>query len=101
MARISNPMWTVVILAWTACTHMACAASSSITWRQITPLPDPRGYAGMFAGVAGGKLIVAGGANFPDTMPWEGGKKVWYDTVFVLDRSDGQWRIAGKLPRPL
>jgi len=44
---------------------------------------------------------VAGGANFPDKMPWEGGRKVWYDTVWILDRPDGVWREAGKLPRPL
>ena len=37
------------------------------------------------AGVSGGALLVAGGANFPDKKPWQGGTKVWYDTVFVLD----------------
>jgi N-acetylneuraminic acid mutarotase len=46
-------------------------------------------------------LFVAGGANFPAKRPWEGGKKVWYDTIFVLDRPNGEWKIAGKLPRPL
>ena len=65
------------------------------------PLPDPIGFAGPFAGTSGGALIVAGGANFPDKMPWEGGRKVWYDTAFVLDRTNGQWRSALKLPRPL
>ncbi len=55
----------------------------------------------MFAGVSGGALVAAGGANFPDRKPWEGGKKVWYDTVFVLEKPDGQWKVAGKLPRPL
>lgn len=55
----------------------------------------------MFAGVSGGALLAAGGANFPDKKPWEGGKKIWYDTVFVLEKPDGQWKVAGKLPRPL
>jgi N-acetylneuraminic acid mutarotase len=55
----------------------------------------------MFAGVCGGALLAAGGANFPDKKPWEGGKKVWYDTVFVLAKPDGQWQVAGRLPRPL
>ena len=55
----------------------------------------------MFAGVSGGALIAAGGANFPDKKPWEGGKKIWYDTVFVLEKPDGAWKVAGKLPRPL
>jgi N-acetylneuraminic acid mutarotase len=51
--------------------------------------------------VSGGALLVAGGANFPDTMPWEGGKKIWHDTVFVLEKPGGPWRKAGQLPRPL
>lgn len=55
----------------------------------------------MFAGVSGGALLAAGGANFPDKKPWEGGKKVWYDTVFVLEEPDGAWKVAGALPRPL
>ena len=28
-------------------------------------------------------------------------EKVWYDTIFALDRANGEWSVAGKLPRPL
>lgn len=70
-------------------------------WDKLPSLPDKEGFAGPFAGVSNGALVVAGGANFPDKKPWEGGKKVWYDAVFVLDKPDGMWRVAGKLPRPL
>ena len=70
-------------------------------WKRLPSLPDKEGFAGAFSGVGGGALIVAGGANFPDEKPWEGGTKVWYDGVFVLERPDGAWRKAGKLPRPL
>ena len=70
-------------------------------WKPLPPLPDKEGFAGPFAGVSHGALLVAGGANFPEKKPWEGGKKVWYDTIFALDRPDGQWSVAGKLPRPL
>lgn len=66
-------------------------------WQRLASLPDEEG----FAGVADDALIVAGGANFPDEKPWDGGKKVWYDGVFVLERPDGAWTRAGKLPRPL
>jgi len=68
---------------------------------KLPVLPDREGFAGAFAGVAGGNLIVAGGANFPDKKPWEGGKKVWYDSVFALETTNGTWKIIGKLPRPL
>jgi N-acetylneuraminic acid mutarotase len=59
------------------------------------------GFAGPFVGTDNGALLVAGGANFPDKLPWEGGTKVWYDTVFALERPDGAWKVAGRLPRPL
>jgi N-acetylneuraminic acid mutarotase len=81
--------------------HGEIAALPSLRWQELAPLPDSNGVAGAFAGVASGKLIVAGGANFPDKKPWEGGKKVWHDAIYVLDEPDGEWRRAGKLPRAL
>lgn len=75
--------------------------TTSFSWNQLPPIPDREGFAGSFAGVSGGALIVAGGANFPDKRPWEGGTKLWYDSVFVLEKPDGAWKLAGKLPRPL
>lgn len=76
-------------------------AADPLVWKQLPPLPDPLGVASPFAGVSSTSLVVAGGANFPGKMPWEGGKKVWHDRVWVLDKPDGTWREAGKLPRPL
>ena len=67
----------------------------------LPPLPDQEGFAGAFAGTTHGSLIVAGGANFPDKKPWEGGAKVWTDRVFVLEQPSGEWKRAGKLPRAL
>lgn len=72
-----------------------------LTWNKIPPLPESLGVAAPFAGVSGDSLLVAGGANFPGKMPWEGGRKVWTDKVWLLDRPDGVWREAGRLPRPL
>lgn len=80
---------------------LLCAATSALagnTWRELAPLPDAHGFAGSFAGVSNNSLIVAGGANFPDAPPWEGGRKTWHDSVFILERPDGEWRQTGKLP---
>lgn len=77
------------------------SAAELTGWSKLPSLPDKEGFASMFAGVSGGALLAAGGANFPDKKPWEGGKKVWHDTVFVLEKPDGAWKVAGKLPRPL
>jgi len=79
----------------------ACARAETLPWHPLPPIPDALGVAGAFAGTSGGALLVMGGANFPDRMPWDGGTKVWHDTVYVLERPDGAWKIAGKLPRPL
>src|SRR4051812_39047961 len=88
----------------TLLTVMLAAVSlgaSAGEWKQLPALPDKEGFAGSFAGVSHGALIVGGGANFPNEKPWEGGGKVWYDTVFVLENSAAKWKVAGKLPRPL
>ncbi len=80
---------------------IVAATAADLNWSQLPPLPDKRGFAGSFAGVSsGGALIVAGGTHFVDKMPWDGGTKLWYDTIFALDKPDGQWRILGKLPKP-
>lgn len=93
-----------MIATSTALTARLCAggvAAGDLHWSQLPPLPDRLGVAGAFAGVSDSVLLVAGGANFPDKMPWEGGKKIWHDTVYALDNTNGAWRVGGQLPRPL
>jgi N-acetylneuraminic acid mutarotase len=79
----------------------ACVLAAPAGWERLPPIPDREGVAGAFAGVSGGALVLAGGANFPDRKPWEGGTKRWHDAVYVLDRPDVTWAAAGRLPRPL
>jgi N-acetylneuraminic acid mutarotase len=75
-------------------------AAATLAWSPLPSLPDKEGFAGSFAGVSRGELMVAGGTNFPDKRPWEGGTKVWYDTVYALSAEPGQqWRKVGVLPR--
>lgn len=73
--------------------------AAALSWQELAPLPDPIGFAGMFAGVSGDALVAAGGANFPEAPPWEGGVKRWHDRIFVLARPDGVWReVDVRLP---
>lgn len=81
-------------------TASAAPHDLALNWSKLHPLPDANGFGGPFAGVSGGALLVAGGANFPKAPPWEGGQKVWYDLVFVLPKPDGEWLTGFKLPRP-
>ncbi|MCK5442370.1 MAG: sodium/solute symporter [Maribacter sp.] len=58
------------------------------------------GYAGMLGGVQDEVVIAAGGANFPSALPWEGGKKVWSDVIYILEGN--AWRKSTKkLPENL
>ena len=58
------------------------------------------GFAGMMGGLHNDVLIAAGGANFPNGLPWEGGAKRFTDAIFVF--VEGVWQIASeKLPSPL
>ncbi|MSU24873.1 MAG: galactose oxidase [Opitutus sp.] len=77
---------------------IAATAHAALDWKQLPTLPDREGFAGSYAGVTGGALLVAGGANFPGKPPWEGGTKVWYDRAFVLESNATAWREGGKLP---
>ena len=72
-----------------------------LDWRRLSSLPDPVGFAGSFAGVSNGAVVAAGGANFPDRLPWEGGRKVWHDRIWMLTDTAAEWRPIGRLPRPL
>jgi sialidase-1 len=84
----------------------------ALSWSELPQLPPApgqekqAGLAGPFAGPHNGVLIVAGGANFPDKPPWDGGAKVWWDDIYVLQRvPDATYRWLAdesfKLPRPL
>jgi cyclically-permuted mutarotase family protein len=59
-------------------------------------LPNANGLNGAFIGVHNNALIVAGGTNFPGKPVWEGGKKKWYNTIYVLTKTSGksQWQTA-------
>lgn len=77
---------------------VAAGTAAASDWTRRPAYPLAPGMAGIIAGTHGGVLIAAGGANFPDTMPWEGGKKIYYDQIFVLAPGETTWRPAGKLP---
>ena len=87
----------------------AASISEQFSWTELPELPPissqslQPGIAGPFVGTHNTALIVAGGANFPQEMPWNGGHKVWQDAVFVLLPGAKKWRTQPDwhLPRPL
>ena len=63
-----------------------------------------QGVAGPITGVYDNCLLVAGGANFPDGMPWLGGKKVYQQRVYIYaiqKNAELLLERTGLLPEPL
>lgn len=102
-----------VLLPMTLTTPVTLASSQvpdRLVWDELPPVPASPGQlrqpglAGPFVGAHGDVLLVGGGANFPEALPWDGGRKIWWDDLFVLERhADGRlaWVTdqAFKLPR--
>src|SRR6476620_4440358 len=76
-------------------------AQSVPAFKEFPGLPDTEGMAGMFAGQSNGKLFCMGGANFPNKKPWEGGKKTWYDDIYMLTDKNTWVKLDQKLPARL
>lgn len=108
LARLLMYSWLSSAPAWGAEQPIAAKAADvsgltftiSENWRQLSPYPRELGVAGVLAGQHNGVVIAAGGANFPDGPPWEGGKKKTYDDIHVFIPSENTWRPAGRLPEP-
>lgn len=77
---------------------------NKINWSCAAILPDVKegeknpGVAGPVAGISNDVLVVAGGANFPDGMPWEGASKVYQDEIFLFHKKKGSI-LPGEISR--
>lgn len=74
----------------------ACSSPKSLTM----PFPDGHGTAAAFIGASGDAIIVAGGSDFLDLRPWEGGTKTWLDGIWVI-RGNGKSYSCDKLASTL
>lgn len=75
--------------------------TSSSAFSQAATAPLNKGIAGPITGILNGTLLVAGGNNFPDSMPWMGGTKRYYDRIFLFREQDGDLvakEADGRLP---
>lgn len=100
---MTRPPWLPLVLTTVGCVlplTMSAHPPTSLAWEKLPPIPDAIGFAGSYAGVHQDVLFVAGGANFPDKLPWEGGTKTWHDRIFALKRGATAWHEAGRLPQP-
>lgn len=83
----------------------------SLTWQNLPEMPPSNGetvqtgLAGPITGAHGNYVLVAGGANFEDEMPWRGGKKKYQDEIFLMEKAslgEYSWKQAAeKLSYPI
>lgn len=57
-----------------------------------------KGVSASYAALIDGKLIVAGGANFPEKLGFEGGSKAFYNEIMLYDAAKNEWKLVGHLP---
>jgi len=76
----------------------------NIDWSVVATIPPASkqtsaiGVAGAISGTYNHILLIAGGTNFPAGMPWNGGKKKYYDDIFLYLKTKDNLRLitAGK-----
>lgn len=101
----------MVPAGFVALSATAAVPRLTVEWKSCPPIP-PRGgmevqfgLAGPLAGADGNYVLVAGGANFENGMPWRGGAKSYHDEIFLLKGlAEGKysWEVQKmKLPHPL
>ena len=104
---------SLIIFLLAAITAVA-GSPPDVEWGSLPALPaaegetEALGVAGPFVGTHNGALIVAGGANFPEGLPWEpkadgtNPPKIYHDRIYVMTKgADGapSWQISDvKLP---
>ncbi|MBG6187805.1 kelch repeat-containing protein [Flavobacterium sp. CAN_S2] len=85
-------------------------AVNHIEWKKAAQLQNAdgsisMGFAGAINGIANDVLIVSGGANFQDKMPWEGGKKHYSKEIHVLQKCNNTYswnkEVQSTLPEPI
>jgi len=91
-----------------ACQNTKESQPFNLHWEKAGQLPGGEngtphpGLAGAISGMVQNQLIIAGGANFPDALPWEGGTKTYYTDIFtwsIDSKSNLQFQnTPGQLP---
>ena len=101
----TTTLLSLIIMFSTVSTYAQKAKGTAMQWKIEAQLPasngQPKslGFAGPVAGVHGNILIIAGGANFPDAMPWSGGKKKYYDDVYVYEKRKDKLVLHKKISK--
>lgn len=95
-----NPAILMVTALLTACSTPH--DNYNIRWETSEILPTQKngekhiGVAGPITGIIGNRLIVAGGANFPEKKPWEGGIKNYAKEIYIYKIEDNSLSLQNQ-----
>lgn len=82
-------------LSFCACTQNKI---NTIEWKLAGEIPHTNvGVAGPVTGVNNNVFIIGGGSNFPDSMPWLGGKKKYYSQGYIFKKAKEDSLVYFKL----
>lgn len=94
-------------LIFSACTAVAACTADSVRITPLTGFPSDeeglaKGVSACFAGRLDGRLVIAGGCNFPGLPPRLGGVKKYYPGIYAasLEGTVLSWERIGDLPAP-
>ncbi|MVN20439.1 galactose oxidase [Mucilaginibacter sp. HMF7410] len=95
-------IYTVLV----SCNPVTNTKDNKITWATVAKLPvvagmqKQLGVAGVFTGVSNDVLLIAGGSNFADgAKPWQGGKKLHRDDIYIL-KKEAENKFSWLKPQP-
>ena len=86
--------------------HPAASITPEVSVEKMNGFPSEdtcflKGVSALYAGVLDGRLVMAGGCNFPHVPVADGGKKVYYDGICSASLNEGtnlEWKRIGRLP---
>ncbi len=80
-----------------------CLSGHQQSGTELPTHPITQGVSAPFAGFIGDELVVGGGCNFPNIPAADGGKKVYYPTIYSLHTTTEslKWKEANKFPLPI
>jgi N-acetylneuraminate epimerase len=75
-----------------------------LQWSVAGQLPSEEnkphaGLAGAIVGWNKNMLLVAGGANFPDSFPWQGGRKKYHSTIYLFQKNGNKFTAVSSNQR--
>ncbi len=94
-------VYLISILAGFACNRTIDKKNISLVWESLSTQgldsDLAKGVSAAYVAYIDDRLIVAGGANFPEDPPYKDGSKVLYDEIMLYDEETCTWIEIGRL----